>query len=149
MIDQYVYVYPFTVFVFSSEYLHLRQLCFSANRLFSYLWLFIFLNLFPYEKKVNRMRFTFWQPLVASRIFPVHLTAFLDQCSASSGSKPTLIVKLAWLSRSTSSIFFPAAASAAPRLWVVVVFATPPSWFAIAMTFTVLHPSYISYFIYL
>ena len=68
--------------------------------------------------------------------------------SASSGSRPTLIVKLAWLSRSTSSTFFPAAASAAPRLWVVVVFATPPFWFAIAMTFTVLHSLYISYFIY-
>ena len=66
-------------------------------------------------------------------------------CSASSGSRPTLIVKLAWLSRSTSSTFFPAAASAAPRLWVVVVFATPPFWFAIAMTFTVLHSPYISY----
>ena len=44
----------------------------------------------------------------------------------SSGSRPTLIVRLAWLSRSIKRTRFPFAARATPRLCVVVVFATPP-----------------------
>ena len=68
--------------------------------------------------------------------------------STSNGSRPTLIVRLAWLSRSMSSTLFPAAAMAAPRLCVVVVLATPPFWFAIAITFTMFTPLF-TYVIYL
>jgi hypothetical protein len=43
------------------------------------------------------------------------------------------IVLLAWGSRSISRHFMPFWASAAERLIAVVVFPTPPFWFAIAM----------------
>ena len=42
--------------------------------------------------------------------------------------------ELAWGSRSTSSTLRPRMASAAERLMAVVVFPTPPFWFAIART---------------
>lgn len=69
----------------------------------------------------------------------------------SSGSRPTLIVRLAWLSRSIRRTRFPFAARATPRLCVVVVFATPPFWFAIAIIFKSFTPYfiYIDYSIYL
>src|SRR5205807_6261348 len=47
---------------------------------------------------------------------------------------PWLIVGLPCGSRSTASTFSPCSAKATARLSVVVVFATPPFWFANAMT---------------
>ena len=60
-------------------------------------------------------------------------TSNIDR-SSSSGSRPWLIVRLPWGSRSTASTRFPRSASATPRLSVVVVLATPPFWFANAIT---------------
>src|SRR5947209_9612662 len=54
--------------------------------------------------------------------------------SSSSGSIPWLIVRLDWGSRSTHSTRLPRSTRATPRLSVVVVFATPPFWFASAIT---------------
>src|SRR5436305_1226141 len=54
--------------------------------------------------------------------------------SSSSGSMPWLMVRLDWGSRSTHSTRLPRSTSATPRLSVVVVFATPPFWFASAIT---------------
>src|SRR2546429_5745492 len=51
-----------------------------------------------------------------------------------SGFRPWLIVRLPCGSRSTASTFKPCSAKATARLGVVVVFATPPFWFAKAMT---------------
>ena len=58
-----------------------------------------------------------------------------------SGFIPWLIVRLPCGSRSMRSTRFPSSPSATPRLSVVVVFATPPFWFANAMTLAVTaHP---------
>ena len=54
--------------------------------------------------------------------------------SITSGFSPWLIVRLPCGSRSMSSTRCPISPSATPRLSVVVVFATPPFWFASAMT---------------
>ena len=67
----------------------------------------------------------------------------------SNGSRPRLMVRLAWLSRSTSSTFFPSPARAAPRLWAVVVFATPPFWLAMAITCIGAPFRYITYILYI
>src|SRR5262245_25365902 len=61
--------------------------------------------------------------------------------SIASGFMPWLIVRLPWGSRSITSTRFPRSRSATPRLSVVVVFATPPFWFASAMTFAISAPS--------
>src|SRR5262245_19272517 len=57
--------------------------------------------------------------------------------SIASGFIPWLIVRLPCGSRSITSTRFPSSRSATPRLSVVVVFATPPFWFASAMTFAI------------
>src|SRR5437588_1524442 len=60
--------------------------------------------------------------------------------SITSGFRPWLIVRLPCGSRSMSSTLCPCSAKATPRLRVVVVFATPPFWFANAMTLAVTGP---------
>src|SRR4051794_15503422 len=52
--------------------------------------------------------------------------------SRSLGSRPSENVRQAWGSRSTRRTRRPCSASAAPRAWTVVVFATPPFWLATA-----------------
>src|SRR3990172_4838 len=51
------------------------------------------------------------------------------------------MVRLPCGSRSMTRTRFPVSASATPRLSVVVVFATPPFWFANTMTFAITAPS--------
>ena len=55
------------------------------------------------------------------------------EVSIVSGFRPWLIVRLPCGSRSTSRTRYPISLNATPRLSVVVVFATPPFWFANAM----------------
>src|SRR5438132_1390268 len=55
-------------------------------------------------------------------------------CSMVSGLSPCDIVRFPCGSRSMQSTRRPRSTSATPRLMVVVVFATPPFWFASAMT---------------
>src|SRR6187551_2529696 len=57
--------------------------------------------------------------------------------SIASGFMPWLMVRLPWGSRSITSTRFPRSRMATPRFRVVVVFATPPFWFARAMTFAI------------
>ena len=59
-------------------------------------------------------------------------TSYIDR-STESGLKPWLIVRLPCGSRSTASTRRPFSLNATPRFSVVVVFATPPFWFAKAM----------------
>jgi len=49
-------------------------------------------------------------------------------------AKPSPLVALPWGSMSRTSVFFSATAREAPRLMAVVVFPTPPFWFAMAIT---------------
>ena len=60
--------------------------------------------------------------------------------SISSGFIPWLIVRLPCGSRSMMSTRLPFSFRATARLSVVVVFATPPFWFASAMTLAVVTP---------
>src|SRR4029077_749155 len=60
--------------------------------------------------------------------------------SISSGFQPCDIVRLPCGSRSTARMRLPCSASATPRFSVVVVFATPPFWFAKAMTLATVGP---------
>ena len=60
-------------------------------------------------------------------------TSNIDR-SIVSGLRPCDIVRLPCGSRSISSTRWPCSANATPRLSVVVVFATPPFWFASAIT---------------
>ena len=53
-----------------------------------------------------------------------------------SASMPRPEVQFAWESRSMSSTRWPRRARAWERFMAVVVFPTPPFWFATAMTFT-------------
>lgn len=53
-----------------------------------------------------------------------------------SASMPSPEVQFAWESRSMSSTRCPRRASAWERFMAVVVFPTPPFWFAMAITFT-------------
>jgi len=73
-------------------------------------------------------------PPVTSRIASeLARTSYMDRWSDRTSRK--LIDELACGSRSTSSVLRPRIARAAARLMAVVVFPTPPFWFATAMTF--------------
>src|SRR5262245_2918728 len=67
-------------------------------------------------------------------------TSNIDR-SMASGFIPWLIVRFPCGSRSITRTRFPSSRSATPRFNVVVVFATPPFWFASAMTFAISAPS--------
>ena len=72
--------------------------------------------------------------LMTSRIeVPCTSTSYIET-SSESGSIPWLIVRLPCGSRSTQSARWPRSTNAAARFSVVVVLATPPFWFAKAMT---------------
>ncbi len=60
--------------------------------------------------------------------------------SISSGFQPCDIVRLPCGSRSISETRLPFSVSATPRFRVVVVLATPPFWFAKAMTLATVGP---------
>ncbi len=61
-------------------------------------------------------------------------TSYIECCRGRTSRKD--IEEFACGSRSTRSVFRPRIASAAARLMAVVVFPTPPFWFAMAMAIT-------------
>ena len=71
---------------------------------------------------------------ITSRIESWCTSTSYIETSSESGSIPWLIVRLPCGSRSTQSTRWPRSTNAAARLSVVVVLATPPFWFAKAMT---------------
>ena len=60
-------------------------------------------------------------------------TSYIER-SIESGLKPWLMVRLPCGSRSTTRTFIPCSLNATARFSVVVVLATPPFWFANAIT---------------
>ena len=74
----------------------------------------------------------FW---IASRIGMWSTSTSYIERSTLSGSMPWLIVRLPCGSRSMASTSWPDSAKATARFRVVVVFATPPFWFANEMIF--------------
>jgi len=73
----------------------------------------------------------------SSLITPIIIVARVVPISSGS-TYPRLAVKLPCGSASINNTFFPCLANPTPRFKVVVLFATPPFWFATEITFPIL-----------